>query len=69
MRDARVKKDDPCTGVCRFDGRTGWCLGCGRTVPEIRAWRKSTPFRRTALARELPRRVLQVREATPENTK
>ncbi|WP_331289082.1 MULTISPECIES: DUF1289 domain-containing protein [Methylobacteriaceae] len=26
-------------GVCQWDGRTGWCLGCGRTVPEIRAWR------------------------------
>ncbi|MBY0252548.1 MAG: hypothetical protein K2X54_14400 [Methylobacterium organophilum] len=29
-------------------------------VPEIRAWRKLTPYRRTALARELPRRVAQV---------
>jgi predicted Fe-S protein YdhL (DUF1289 family) len=55
-----MKKDDPCISVCRFDGRTGWCLGCGRTVPEIRAWRKLTPYRRTALLRELPRRVEQV---------
>ena len=55
-----MRKDDPCISVCEFDGRTGWCLGCGRTVPEIRAWRKMTPYRRTALARELPRRVEQV---------
>ena len=55
-----MRKDDPCIGVCQWDGRTGWCLGCGRTVPEIRAWRKMTPYRKAALARELPRRVRQV---------
>jgi predicted Fe-S protein YdhL (DUF1289 family) len=62
-----MKKDDPCISVCQFDGKTGWCLGCGRTVPEICAWRKMTPYRRTALARELPRRVGQV-EGTAEAT-
>ncbi|WP_414475859.1 hypothetical protein [Microvirga sp. M2] len=30
-------------------------------IPEIREWRKSTPYRRTALLRELSRRVQQVR--------
>ena len=59
-----MKKDDPCISVCQFDGKTGWCVGCGRTVLEIRAWRKMTPYRRTALARELPRRVGQVASAT-----
>ncbi|MDN3591670.1 DUF1289 domain-containing protein [Methylobacterium adhaesivum] len=48
-----------------FDSRTGWCFGCGHTIPEIRAWRKLTDFRRTALARDLPRCVSQVGEATP----
>ncbi|MGT2477967.1 DUF1289 domain-containing protein [Methylobacterium oryzae CBMB20] len=47
-----MKKDAPCISVCEFHGRTGWCVGCGRTVPEIRAWRTMTPNRRTALARE-----------------
>ncbi|GJD79545.1 DUF1289 domain-containing protein [Methylobacterium gregans] len=61
-----MKKDDPCIGVCQWDGRTGWCLGCGRTVPEIRAWRKMTPYRRTALARELPRRIGQVADTSNE---
>ncbi|MGH1574259.1 DUF1289 domain-containing protein [Methylobacterium sp. P31] len=59
-----MKKDVPCISVCDFDGRTGWCVGCGRTVPEIRAWRKLTPYRRTALARELPRRVGQITGTT-----
>ncbi|MFC6792649.1 DUF1289 domain-containing protein [Methylobacterium komagatae] len=55
-----MPKDNPCVSVCEFDGRTGWCIACGRTIPEARAWRKMTPFRRTALIRELPRRVEQL---------
>ncbi|OYX07019.1 MAG: DUF1289 domain-containing protein [Sphingomonadales bacterium 32-68-7] len=52
-----MRKDDPCIQVCQFDGRTGWCVGCGLTVPEIRSWNKLTPFIRNSLVRELPRRV------------
>ncbi|MCB8878844.1 DUF1289 domain-containing protein [Acidisoma cellulosilytica] len=50
-------KPSPCTGLCEFDGRTGWCLGCGRTIPEIRAWRKLTPYRRTEIKRASPTRT------------
>lgn len=56
-----MRKDDPCIQVCRFDGRTGWCVGCARTAPEIQAWRKLTPYRKAELSRELPRRLAQVR--------
>ncbi len=28
----------PCTGVCRMDPATGWCVGCRRTIDEIVAW-------------------------------
>lgn len=28
----------PCTRVCRIDQRTGWCLGCRRTLGEIADW-------------------------------
>jgi len=28
----------PCTGVCRIDVTTGWCLGCRRTLGEIADW-------------------------------
>jgi len=55
-----MRKDDPCVSVCEFDERTGWCLGCGRTVPEILEWRKLTHFRWTVLSRELPRRIKRV---------
>ncbi|WP_172264535.1 DUF1289 domain-containing protein [Caulobacter sp. RHG1] len=48
---------DPCTSVCRFDGRTGWCFGCGRTLQEVRAWRKLQPRARTVIDRDLARRL------------
>lgn len=28
----------PCISVCQIDDSTGWCLGCKRTVDEIRDW-------------------------------
>lgn len=28
----------PCIKVCAVDGKTGWCLGCGRTMAEIGDW-------------------------------
>lgn len=28
----------PCNSVCTLDERTGWCLGCHRTLAEIGAW-------------------------------
>ncbi len=36
----------PCTGVCKLDDATGWCLGCGRDGEEIAGWRsQSEPWR------------------------
>jgi len=28
----------PCTGVCRIDELSGWCIGCRRTLAEIADW-------------------------------
>ena len=28
----------PCNSVCRIEERSGWCLGCYRTLDEIAAW-------------------------------
>ncbi len=28
----------PCTGICKLDDATGWCLGCGRTGAEMNGW-------------------------------
>lgn len=32
----------PCVKVCMVDPDTGWCLGCGRTLPEIAQWARFT---------------------------
>jgi predicted Fe-S protein YdhL (DUF1289 family) len=56
-----MSNDSPCIDVCTFDGRTGWCDGCGRTIPEVRAWRKLKPFARQRLLSELPKRVARLK--------
>ncbi|MGH8141845.1 MAG: DUF1289 domain-containing protein, partial [Steroidobacteraceae bacterium] len=35
----------PCIDVCEFDSRTGYCLGCARTLEEARKWEKLTDYR------------------------
>ena len=29
-------KKSPCIDICKFMGKNGWCLGCGRTKIEAR---------------------------------
>ena len=62
-RAAMAKKGSPCVSVCQFDGRSGWCVGCGCTLEEIKGWKKLSPFRRTALEADVLRRVRQLGES------
>ncbi|WP_084416528.1 DUF1289 domain-containing protein [Massilia alkalitolerans] len=48
--------ESPCIELCRFDGKTGFCLGCLRTLPEVREWKKMTDHRRHQVINERPRR-------------
>lgn len=52
----------PCLGICRFDGRTGWCVACGRTLAECRAWKKAPRPRLLAMSRTLPARLNKLAE-------
>lgn len=48
----------PCISVCQMDPLTGYCVGCTRTIDEIRDWIISTPDERNAiLARIAERRA------------
>lgn len=38
MNAAQHRVESPCNDVCTIDERTGWCLGCFRTLAEIGAW-------------------------------
>lgn len=39
----------PCISVCQMDNQTGYCVGCFRTIDEIRDWIISTPDQRNAI--------------------
>lgn len=54
----------PCVGVCAVDGRSGLCVGCGRTLREIAAWSGLSEPERRAIMAELPAR-LAARTARP----
>ena len=36
----------PCISVCQMEDATGWCLGCKRTIDEIREWMIMLPEER-----------------------
>ena len=47
----------PCISVCQIDDATGLCLGCRRTIDEIRDWMIMSAAEKTAvLARIAARR-------------
>jgi hypothetical protein len=46
----------PCIDACPFDGKTGLCIGCFRTLDEIRGWKKMTAYRRHQILIEKTRR-------------
>lgn len=46
----------PCISVCEFDEDTGWCLGCGMSKPERKAW-KRVPGYRGAILQNLSARL------------
>lgn len=54
----------PCIDVCIFDGATGWCIGCGRTLAECRAWKKAQPFAVKRITADLPRRLARLATRT-----
>ena len=46
----------PCVKVCYVDGKSGLCLGCFRTLPEIARWSRFSDEERAAIMSELPGR-------------
>jgi uncharacterized protein len=49
--------ESPCTKVCIIHAAKGFCLGCGRSLSEIAAWRSLSGQDRTRLMADLPRRL------------
>ncbi|KJS37358.1 MAG: Fe-S oxidoreductase [Hyphomonas sp. BRH_c22] len=59
MTDQPIKT--PCIKVCAIDATTGWCLGCGRTLPEIGRWMAMGGDARDDVMAALPGRVSQLK--------
>jgi predicted Fe-S protein YdhL (DUF1289 family) len=47
----------PCVAICRIDGATGYCVGCGRTTTEIASWIRGDDSWRESIMRQLPQRM------------
>lgn len=52
-REALPGVPSPCIDVCRIDERSGWCLGCRRTIDEIAAWGTMSDDHKRAVWRQL----------------
>jgi predicted Fe-S protein YdhL (DUF1289 family) len=46
----------PCVSICRLDDVTGYCIGCLRTIDEIRDWIIMMPAEREAVLKRLNER-------------
>jgi len=49
--------ETPCVKTCTLDARSGFCLGCGRTIDEIAQWTTLSDAERKRVMAELPRRL------------
>ena len=56
----------PCVEVCVFDGPTGFCVACLRTLGEAREWKKMTDFRRHQIINDRKRREKKVSRPLPD---
>jgi predicted Fe-S protein YdhL (DUF1289 family) len=48
----------PCVSICRLDEKTGLCVGCFRTIDEIRDWMIMPPNERQTVLRQIDERRL-----------
>jgi predicted Fe-S protein YdhL (DUF1289 family) len=56
----------PCIDVCTFVGKTKLCIGCFRTLDEIRGWKKMTDHRRHQVINDRARRQTRLHTESSE---
>lgn len=49
--------ESPCNRICTLDERTGWCLGCCRTIDEIMEWGPASDARKREILAGLKERM------------
>ena len=55
----------PCIKVCIVSGKSGLCLGCGRTLKEIAGWWAMEESQRRSIMAQLPARLAAEAEGAP----
>jgi predicted Fe-S protein YdhL (DUF1289 family) len=55
--------ESPCINICKFDGKTGLCIGCLRTKDECKQWKKLKNKTRTKIIDERPEREAKLKKA------
>jgi uncharacterized protein len=46
----------PCIDICKFDSKTGFCIGCMRTRDECKSWKKMKDKHRRKIIEDRPHR-------------
>jgi predicted Fe-S protein YdhL (DUF1289 family) len=49
--------ETPCIGVCTVDDKTGFCMGCFRSLEEIQNWWDMTDQQRSEVMQQLDQRM------------
>ncbi|HVE05713.1 MAG TPA: DUF1289 domain-containing protein [Paraburkholderia sp.] len=52
----------PCIDICKFDGKTGYCVGCMRTRDECKSWKKMKDKQRRKVIDDSPRRAATLKK-------
>ncbi|MDY7537379.1 DUF1289 domain-containing protein [Undibacterium sp. RTI2.1] len=52
----------PCIEVCKFDGKTGYCIACLRTREECKDWKKMKDNRRHQILQDRPKREVKLQK-------
>ncbi len=61
-----MSSESPCIAVCLIDAKTGLCLGCGRTLPEIARWPRLDSAERRSIMSGLAQRMTDAGLTPPE---
>lgn len=54
--------ESPCIGICKFDDKTGFCIGCMRTKDECKQWKKMKDKHRVRIIDEQPQRKAKLKK-------
>jgi predicted Fe-S protein YdhL (DUF1289 family) len=51
----------PCIDICKFDKKTGYCIGCMRTKTECKEWKKMKDKHRVKIIDATARRAAEIK--------